>query len=407
MKTPSLLLIACLSALHAFTQPKQPPYVILISFDGFRYDYVSKYNPPAFQDFIRQGAAAEALIPSFPSKTFPNHYTLVTGLYPGHHGLVDNSFYDPALHQHYGMRDKSIVSNPVYYGGTPLWQLAQQQGLKAASFFWVGSETPIQGRYPDYYFNYDEKVPNEKRVDQTIAWLKLPEAERPHFISLYFSLVDHEGHSSGPNSAALRQTVFQADSVLGHLMTRLKTVDLPVNVIIVSDHGMMELRNEEKTFIPLSNLFNTTDTTLVFVNAGTQTHIYTSKADSLYDVLKKKEDHFKVYKRKEMPARWHYDNSRAGDLLMVIEPGYNFIDQPLQPGNKPKNPFIGVHGFDPAVEKSMRGIFYAQGPNIQPGIMVPAFENIHVYPLIATILQLKMPPIDGKPEVLKKVYRKK
>jgi alkaline phosphatase D len=407
MKKILLLLIGCLSVFAARTQSKQTPYVVLISFDGFRYDYVSKYNPPVFQEFIRKGVAAEGLIPSFPSKTFPNHYTLVTGLYPGHHGLVDNGFYDPARHQLYTMSNKKLVGDPAYYGGTPLWQLAQQQGLKTASFFWVGSEAPIQGKYPDYYFNYDMKVPNEKRVDQTIAWLKLPKAERPHFISLYFSLVDQEGHNSGPNSPALRETVLRADSVLGRLMTGLKTVDFPVNVIITSDHGMMELRNEEKTFIYLSNLFNVSDTTVIFANGGTQTHIYTPKADSLYEVLKKQENHFKVYKRKGMPARWHYDHERVGDLLMVIEPGYVFNDRPPQPGKQPGNPFFGVHGFDPSVEKSMQGIFYANGPNIKSGVTLPVFENIHVYPFIATILGLKTPPIDGKPEVLKKAYKKK
>jgi alkaline phosphatase D len=407
MKKTLLLLIGCLYVLPACAQSKQVSYVVLVSFDGFRHDYVSRFNPPAFKEFIRKGAAAEALIPSFPSKTFPNHYTLVTGLYPGHHGLVDNAFYDPALHQRYGMKDKTVVTNPAYYGGTPLWQLAQQQGFKAASFFWVGSETAIQGKYPDYYFNYDEKVPNNKRVDQTIAWLKLPEAERPRFISLYFSLVDQEGHNSGPNSDALRETVLRADSVLGYLMHSLKTVDLSVNVVITSDHGMMELRNEEKTFIPISNLFNTSDPSVVFVNGGTQNHIYTQKADSLYEILKKKEDHFKLYKRKEMPAQWHYDHERVGDLLMVIEPGYYFTDQPLPPAKQPKTPFIGAHGFDPNVEKSMRGIFYAQGPNIQQGVTLAPFENIHVYPFIATILGLKTPPIDGKAEVLNKAYKKK
>jgi alkaline phosphatase D len=405
MKSALLFVAGYLISIASYAQPKERPYVVLVSFDGFRHDYVSRFKLPFFQEFIRKGAAAEALIPSFPSKTFPNHYTLVTGLYPGHHGLVDNAFYDPALRQYYAIRDRGAVQNPVYYGGTPLWQLAQQQGLKTASFFWVGSEAPVQGKYPDYYFDYDESVPNKKRVDQTIAWLKLPPAERPHFISLYFSLVDTEGHHSGPNSQALRETVLRADSLLGHLMHGLKTVSLPVNVIVVSDHGMMELNNTPKTFVSIPNLFDTRDSSIVFVNGGTQTHIYTQKVDSLYDVLKKKEDHFKVYKRKEMPARWHYDHERTGDLLLVIEPGYYFQDQPRRAG--PQLTAFGAHGFDPGVEKSMQGIFYAAGPNIKPGTTLQPFENIHVYPFIATLLGLTMPPIDGDPAVLKKIYKKR
>jgi predicted AlkP superfamily pyrophosphatase or phosphodiesterase len=405
IKSVLLLVVSYLICMTAHAQPKQTPYVVLVSFDGFRYDYVSRFKPPVLEEFIRQGAAAEGLIPSFPSKTFPNHYTLVTGLYPGHHGLVDNTFYDPALRQRYVMKDREVVRNPAYYGGTPLWQLAQQQGLKTASYFWVGSETAIQGKYPDYYLTYNESVPNDQRIAQTIAWLKLPAAERPHFISLYFSLVDTEGHRSGPNSPELRETVLRADSVLGQLMNGLKTVGVPVNVIVVSDHGMMELQYNDNTFISIQELFNTRDTSVVFVNGGTQTHLYTHRPDSLYDVLKKKENHFKVYKRKEMPAQWHYDHERAGDLLLVIEPGYYFQDQPWAAGSKPAT--FGAHGFDPAVEKSMQGIFYASGPNIRQGVTLPAFENIHVYPLIATILGLKMPPIDGSPDVLKSIYKKK
>ncbi|MBT1707717.1 ectonucleotide pyrophosphatase/phosphodiesterase [Fulvivirgaceae bacterium PWU5] len=405
MKSVVLFVAGYLISIASYAQPKERPYVVLVSFDGFRYDYVSRFKPPYFQEFIRKGAAAEGLIPSFPSKTFPNHYTLVTGLYPGRHGLVDNAFYDPALHQYYAIRDRAAVRNPGYYGGTPLWQLAQQQGLKTASFFWVGSEAAIQGKYPDYCFDYDESVPNKQRVDQTIAWLKLPPAERPHFISLYFSLVDTEGHHSGPNSQALREIVLQADSLLGHLMHGLKTVALPVNVILVSDHGMMELSNTPKTFVSIPNLFDTRDSSIVFVNGGTQTHIYTHKADSLYDVLKKKEYHFKVYKRKEMPTQWHYNHERAGDLLLVIEPGYYFQDQPRRAGPQPA--VFGAHGFDPGVEKNMQGIFYAAGPNIKQRATLPPFENVHVYPFIATILGLAMPPIDGDPDILKEIYKKR
>src|SRR5690349_15464620 len=151
-----LLLILTLSSISSFAQKKEAPYVILISFDGFRYDYVSKFNPPFFREFIRKGVAADGLIPSFPSKTFPNHYTLVTGMYPGHHGLVDNQFYDPSQEKRYAMRDRKAVLDTTFYGGVPLWQLAQRHGMKSASYFWVGSEVPLRGRYPDYYLPYNE-----------------------------------------------------------------------------------------------------------------------------------------------------------------------------------------------------------------------------------------------------------
>lgn len=403
-----VFLLPLVFIIHWSFAQKQAPYVLLVSFDGFRYDYVTKYNAPHFKEFIRKGAAAEALIPSFPSKTFPNHYTLVTGLYPGNHGLVDNTFYDPNLKKGYGMKDRKAVEDPRFYGGTPLWQLAQQQGLKSASFFWVGSEVPIHGSYPDYYMKYDDYFPNEERIDQVMEWLKLPEAERPHFISLYFSLVDTQGHNTGPHSKELGQAVLQADTLLGKLMTGLKKVNLPVNVIVASDHGMLELKQEPETFVILSKLFNTQDTTMVFANAGSQTHIYTHKVDSIYDVLKKQENHFKVYKRNDFPDRWHYKNDdRVGDVMMVIEPYHYFLTEgrnfkaPAQ-----KGAVSGAHGFDPALVKDIHGIFYAMGPNIKSGVTIKPFENIHVYPLIAKILGLKTPPVDGDVKVLEGIYKK-
>ena len=179
---------------------QERPYVIMISFDGFRHDYVEKFDAPNFKSFIANGASAEAMMPSFPSKTFPNHYTMVTGLYPGNHGLVDNSFYDPTLDVQYGMRNRALVENPAFYGGLPLWQLVQKNGMKSASYFWVGSETAIAGSFPDYYHIYDGDVNNDDRITAVIDWLKLPQDQRPNYISLYFSLVDSESHASGPNS---------------------------------------------------------------------------------------------------------------------------------------------------------------------------------------------------------------
>jgi predicted AlkP superfamily pyrophosphatase or phosphodiesterase len=403
--TRIFLLIVLFVAHSLSAQKKETPYVILISFDGFRYDYVSKYDLPNFKAIISEGASAE-LIPSFPSKTFPNHYTLVTGLYPGHHGLVDNYFYDPQLKVKYSMRDPKMVTNPAFYGGTPLWQLAQQQGLRAASFFWVGSETPVQGMFPNYYVPFNEPYPNKKRVDQAMTWLQLPENERPHFISVYFSLVDHAGHDFGPSSEELKKSVIEADSIVGDLRNRLKTLNLPVNLVIVSDHGMMDMKAGGGTFVTLSKLFDTKNKAVIFSNGGTQVQLFTKNTDSLYSVLKSKEEHFKIYKKSEVPARWNYDNDRSGDLLMVIEPGYYFQVNEKQSNDSSWYPAWGTHGFDPGLVKEMRGIFYAIGPNVKSGVALQPFENIHVYPFVAKILGLKIPPVDGKEKVLGRAYKK-
>jgi alkaline phosphatase D len=202
---------------QAFSQ-EEKAYVLMISFDGFRYDYVDQYPTPNFDAFIKKGVAANSLIPSFPSKTFPNHYTLVTGLYPANHGLVDNTFYDKSRDVIYSMNKKELVQDFYFYGGLPLWQHAQNFGMKTASYFWVGSEAPIAGNLPSYHYAYDGSVSNNKRIKQVEKWLKLSEEQRPQFISLYFSLVDSEGHQYGPISPQTAQAVTEADKLLGEIM---------------------------------------------------------------------------------------------------------------------------------------------------------------------------------------------
>jgi alkaline phosphatase D len=379
--------------------------VILVSFDGFRHDYVEKYNLPNFKKFIKQGASAEALIPCFPSKTFPNHYALVTGLYPGNHGLVDNDFYDPIRKKKYYTKNRLAVEDPSFYGGTPLWQLAQQHGLKSASFFWVGSETKIQGSFPDYYRMYDVKIKNEERIEQAVNWLKLPEAIRPHFISLYFSMVDHEAHATGPTSVEIQKVLHSADSLVGMLMNEVRKLKLPVNIIIVSDHGLYDLKREEKVFRYVDQLINTKDTSVVFANAGSQVHFYTKQADSLYTVLKAQAKGFKVYKQSEFPDRWHYKNVRSGDVLIVAEPGTYFLTTTRDLSKWEGTGNFGEHGYDPALTDQVNGIFYAMGPNVKKS-KVKAFENIHVYPFVAKILGLKIPEIDGDAKVLEEIYKK-
>ncbi len=410
MKKIIFVFVFLVAAISSIAQHEPAPYVILVSFDGFRYDYVKNFNPPHFKEFISNGTQAEALIPSFPSKTFPNHYTLVTGLHPGNHGLLDNSFYDRQRNTSYGMHDKSKVTDPYFYGGVPLWQLARQNGMKSASYFWVGSEMSDVVRRPDYYFPFDDSVNPKLRVEQVINWLKLPESERPHFITLYFSFPDQEGHDFGPNAEQTRRAVLRADTLLGQLMKEVKYTNLPVNVIVVSDHGMSELTIQEETYIFIDELIDRKNTSVKLVNSGTQAHLYFSdleKKDSVYRVLKSNEKNYKVLKKEDFPARWHYQKERAGDLMVLANPDHYIREgsralflKSAKTGGK-----FGVHGFDPVEVTDMQGVFYAQGPNIKSGSTIAPFQNIHVYPLIAKILGLPLPTIDGKEEVLNKIYK--
>src|SRR5579862_268420 len=224
------------------TQQLSKPYVVLVSLDGFRYDYARKFHAEHLLALAAQGASApEGMLPSFPSITFPNHYTIVTGLYPGHHGIVANSFYDPARKQAYRYHDAKAIADGTWYGGTPLWVLSVQQGMRSASFFWVGSEAEIQGIRPSYYLKFDASFPNGKRVEQVLAWLHLPPEQRPHFITLYFSDSDTAGHEYGPDSPQVAAAVHELDSEIGKLVDGIKESNLRVDLIVVADHGMVKV----------------------------------------------------------------------------------------------------------------------------------------------------------------------
>jgi predicted AlkP superfamily pyrophosphatase or phosphodiesterase len=411
------LFILLVISVSAFAQKngKTPsgsvPYLVMVSFDGFRYDYAEKYDTKNIKKFIKKGAAAEMMQPSFPSKTFPNHYTLITGLYPGHHGLVDNTFYDKGRDAFYSIRQKDKVADPYYYGGLPLWQLVQQNNMKSASYFWVGSEAPIGGEYPTYYHKFDDTIPHVKRINAVFDWLKLPEAERPHLMTIYFSMVDTQGHEYGPNGEKTKQAVMEADSLVGMLMAGLKKVDLPVNVILVSDHGMYEMQNKPEYFIYQEDLLDgLSKDDFIFVNNSTHANIFIknkAKEDEIYQAIKVKESHFRLYKKADIPAKLHFnEHPRIGDLFFVAEAGYSFYSKEAL-AKKPETRSVwGVHGFDPTVTPEMGAIFYAKGPNIKKGKKLPTFENIHVYPFVAAILGITPPKIDGDIKVLEGILKK-
>ncbi|MGZ8544803.1 MAG: alkaline phosphatase family protein, partial [Flavisolibacter sp.] len=163
------------------TGQQAKPYVIMISADGFRFDYPELHQARCLLSIQKKGVRADYMMPAYPTLTFPNHYTLVTGMYPSHHGLVDNHFFDPSFQEKYGMSNKKQVMDQRWYGGYPLWVLAEQQKMLSASFYWVGTEAPIQGIQPTYYFNYNEKIPISRRIQTVVDWLQLPAEQRPHF----------------------------------------------------------------------------------------------------------------------------------------------------------------------------------------------------------------------------------
>lgn len=373
-------------------------YVILVSFDGFRYDYARQYHAQNLLALADRGASAPSgMIPSYPTVTLPNHYTIISGLYPGHHGIVANHFYDPARKEVFGYRHSTAVTDGSWYGGTPLWVLAEQQGMRSACFFWIGSEAAIQGARPSYYVPYDEKFPFDRQVDQALAWLRLPAEQRPHFIALYFSEPDNAGHAHGPDSPEVAAAVGDLDRLTERLLSGLKPLKLPVDVIIVADHGMASVKGA--VYLDQLGLESSGFERIVDASMYPKSE---ADAQRAYETLRGKSDKFDVYRRAQLPAKFHLnDNPRAGDPVVVATGPYL-----IRVRHDPQTPMpAGMHGYDPDLLPEMKAVFIAAGPDIRSGVALPSFENVDVYPFVAKILglditNLKTGPIDGKLNVL-------
>ena len=371
-------------------------YVVLVSLDGFRWDYAKKYGARHLLAIAAHGASApEGMIPAYPSLTFPNHYALVTGLYPEHHGIVGNQFYDPERRETYSYLDPKTATDGSWYGGTPLWSLAEKQGMRAACFFWPGSEAKIAGERPTYYLHYDDRFPDQDRIAQVIAWLKLPPDQRPHFITLYYSSVDHAGHEYGPDSPQTAEAVHHVDALMGTLEADLKALALPIDLIIVSDHGMARIQGswiDLDKFAPLDGLI-TVGSYLYAPNEAA--------ANAVYQKLKAADASFMVYRRGNVPAELHFNsNPREGDPIIVARGPYAIRAHAPPPDREDRAPTPGNHGFDPFMMPEMKAVFYAEGPDIRPGVKLKPFENVNVYPLIVKLLGLDSPPVDGSFGVL-------
>ncbi|MEM9391733.1 MAG: ectonucleotide pyrophosphatase/phosphodiesterase, partial [Bacteroidota bacterium] len=379
-------------------------YLILISLDGFRYDYAERYGA---KNLLAFDAKAESMVSSFPTKTFPNHYTIVTGLYPGHHGLVSNGFYDRNLERVYSTQNRAVVEDGRFYGGMPIWALAAKQEMVSASMFWIGSEARIQGETPTYHFKYNGDIAHQDRVNKVVQWLLLPPESRPHFISLYFSIIDDVGHNFGPNSPEMAKAVKDIDAVIGDLVAKVERLDLAVNIIVVSDHGMLEVDVENPIYH--EDLFpddmNITTSFPLMVYSDDSLRI-----DSLYKALKIDTSKYSVYRKDHFPDRYHYDQNseRIGDLILQPRPPYNFGRRVVPFGRRAlwAKPGSSTHGYDPAECPEMGAIFYAMGPAFK-SLEIKAFENIHVYPLMAEILGLEYDKrsIDGDLRVLESVLK--
>ena len=376
-------------------------YVVLVSLDGFRWDYARRYGAQHLLALGKQGVSApEGMLPSYPSLTFPNHFAIVTGLYPEHSGLVANEFFDEGKNAVYRPRDPKAVTDGSWYSGTPLWSLAESQGMRSACMFWPGSEAKIAGFQPTYYLHFDNNIDDQARVTQVLAWLKLPEAERPHFITLYYLETDDAGHEHGPDSAETRAAVLKIDSLIGKLKAGLDATHLPIDLIVVSDHGMTKTEGSWVTLDQFADLagFNAVGPLLYGKSEEDRARVYNQ--------LKKASEKFVAYRRKDVPAGLHYnENEREGDPVIIATGPYAIRAHGPAEGSPDRPPAAGMHGFDPHKMPDMKASFFAAGPDIVPGKTVAPFENVNIYPFVAHLLGIDPPRSDGSLNVLAGVLR--
>lgn len=379
---------------------RETPYVVMVSLDAFRWDYDSVYNTPVLNDIAEKGVRAERMIPSFPTKTFPNHYTIVTGLYPDHHGLINNSFYAPDLNLVYRIGDRTMVENAAFYGGEPVWVTAKKAGLKTASFYWVGSEAPIMGMHPDYWKTFDDEVAFGDRVDTVLKWLALPEAKRPHLVTLYFEEPDAISHVYGPISPETGKIVESLDSLMGVLRNGLRHLPQAdkINLIILSDHGMGEIEVSR-----YNNIFDTLQQTMVKRIYGGSPVWEVEPEEGMTDSVLKyinMQKGVRAYRKTDIPARLHYGtNPRIPEVVLIADPGWVAGIRPI-----PSNINRGDHGYDWKWAE-MQSIFYAEGPAFRKGVMVDTLYNVDIYNIISTILRLTPAHNDGDPKRITPLFR--
>ena len=390
MKKLSAIFLLVIFVGIGFASPK--PYVILISFDAFRWDYLNRNITPNLEKVRQEGVSALSLRPAFPSKTFPNHLSIITGMYPSHHGIIANNFYDPFRKQIYRMQDTLATRSGHWYLGETFWETAERQGITTASYFWPGSELRNIYRRPTYreYFEYSR--PDETRLQGVIDWLKLPAEKRPHFITLYFQDTDTEGHRFGPNSSEVNDAIKKLDSITGLLFQKLDELKMKdsVNVIFVSDHGMTEISHDRD--INVEKILGAEKTTLADFGPTMMVYPNIENYQQVFDILKQNENHYKVYMRNEVPSYFHYsDNPVISPILLIADLGWSLVLN-KKGGRDDK----GNHGYDNN-QLDMQGIFLAIGPNFKTNYHTGTLWNIDIYPLLCKIFNI-MPRanIDGR-----------
>lgn len=389
------LLFALALASPALAQETAPPVTILISIDGMRPDYLDRGLTPNLTALKSRGVAA-TMRPSFPSKTFPNHYTIVTGKRPDRNGIVGNAMIDPMRPgQMFSMGDPKQALDPFWWTESePVWVTAEKAGLRTATMFWPGSEVAHGDIRPRDWMRFDQAIGNEQRVNTVLDWMRRPADIRPRLITMYFDTVDTAGHRFGPDrSPELDAAITEVDTRIGDLVGSIEAMGVPANFIITADHGMAQ--TAEDRVIQLDDILPRDS--YIAVETGPYAAIEPAAGtdDRVYDALLQPREHIECYRKEKLPARLHYgENPRVAAIICIAANGWTILSGP------PRHPVTGgAHGYDPA-NSDMHALFMAFGPSITPTNGLPLFDNVDVYPLIAKLTGFAPLPSDGNAATL-------
>ncbi len=381
-----------------------PNPVILIGLDAMAWDFPEKTETPNLDRLAAGGVRAERLVPIFPTKTFPNHYSIATGLYAENHGIVSNNMYDPEMDAHFSLGNRAAVGDGRWWGGEPIWVTAEKQGVTAAAFFWPGTEAPIQGVRPTYWNEFDASIPNSERVARVLAWLDLPMENRPAFITLYFEDVDNAAHQWGTDHEETRAAIRAVDDAVGWLLAGLdeRGITDRVNLVVTSDHGMVDIARDRMIF--LDDYVDLSGVEMVDYDPVAAIRPDAGEVDAVYAALAGAHPRLSVYKREEIPECYRYrDNPRIQPIIAVADEGWSISTRSYF--NARPNAFTGAtHGYDNLL-MTMGATFIAAGPAFKEGLSVTPFQNIHIYELLCEVLGLTPAENDGSLDSVRAMLR--
>ena len=373
------------------------PTVILISLDGFRWDYLEWEEASNLRRLAASGVRAEGLIPVFPSKTFPCHYSIATGLYPGKHGIVSNNMYDAGIGGEFHLGDRDAVEDTRWWGGEPIWVTAEKQGVKAAAMFWPGTESEIAGYRPSFWHRYDKGFAFEDRVAQVLAWLDLPASERPRMITLYFEHPNDVSHRYGPEAPETRAAVREVDGHVADLVAGLaaRGLEAAVDLIVTADHGMAEVGIER--VVVIDDYVEFQDGELFEQGAYVQIFPNPGRLETIYEALAGAHPDLAIYRRDETPEHLHLRGSpRVAPLIGIPSNGWEVATR-ARFERFQRRMLKGDHGQDPR-HPDMHALFFATGPSFKSGVRIGRFESVEIYNLMTELLGLEPAPNDGDPE---------